>query len=799
MILSTRIMQITSVIAVSLLFLSSSSAIDLSRAFGQKKDSLDRQKGVVSTDPSTINSEIAIQNAKKLVDDMNDASTGTITSYQPGREKEPVTCNDIMAKALVVANEEKAAVVTERDSVVKAASILSERIDDLDGQLQTAREKIDGLERKLKEADVEHAQKLEEAEAQAEQRIGDIKKDAEGARAKADAEIVAVKEEMERSHTVAQSKLTAERERSVFNMDNLKNATAVRISKIEADCKEKLEAKEAFVEEKQKEMEEAIARKDAQVAEELAHAKDEIERVQMQAKAEAKKKDIEVSDKLAAAEKEVERIRKEAEEKMTLTQKIADEKVAAILSRVEGEKQSLVASTKLEIDNMEKAIQHERKQLEEKMADLNARTEAQINEKDRKLRLELDKKQNEVEKAKADAEQKIATEKENTRKELDKKQQEMDKAKSNAEEKIAAEKEWSRKELEKKQQEMENAAADAENKLMAEKEKNENAKELLREQAEKASLKERELMSKIEHLTNVRSGLEKDVSYWVETHKSQGYCNVTLLREDSRRILSDVLQKARTGLGQSEEIAKNAAKSASVEVGRQLQRAQSASSDGLMLVEKEFLPRFQKFLADAQKKAASLYAAHLAEIVNKQILPVYNQHFRPVYQEHFGPIVKLVNKEVEITIEKLRNQAEKARVKAVALVEETCSSAIRMIKRNKRAEQRPAFVMNWLRDSSKDGTNFVENMWRALLILVVILCRPLIRAIIRKIMSIIWFFCPLRLFVSLGRSKKEAAVQEIAVKEESKDEKKKGSEKAIVKQENPEKGHPKEPECTDEQ
>lgn len=272
-----------------------------------------------------------------------------------------------------------------------------------------------------------------------------------------------------------------------------------------------------------------------------------------------------------------------------------------------------------------------------------------------------------------------------------------------------------------------------------------------------------------------------------------------MLREDSRRILSDVLQKARTGLGQSEEIAKNAAKSASVEVGRQLQRAQSASSDGLMLVEKEFLPRVQQFLADAQKKAASLYDTHLAEIVNKQILPFFNQHFRPVYQEHFAPIVKLVNEEVEMTMKKLRNEAEKARVKAVALVEENCSSAVRMIKRNKRDDQIPAFVMNWLRDSSKDGTNVVENMWRALLILVVILCRPLIRAIIRKILSIIWFFCPLRLFVSLGKPKKEAAMQEIVVKEEPKDEKKNGCKQAIVKQENPEKEHPKEPECTDEQ
>ncbi len=263
-------------------------------------------------------------------------------------------------------------------------------------------------------------------------------------------------------------------------------------------------------------------------------------------------------------------------------------------------------------------------------------------------------------------------------------------------------------------------------------------------------------------------------------------------------MFSDVLQKARTGLGQSEEIARNAANSAKVEVGRQLKRAQSASSDGLMLVEKEFLPRAQQFIAGAQNEAASIYDAHLAEIVNTHILPIYDQHVRPVYQEYLAPIVKLVNDEVQIKMNMTRKEAKKARVKAVAFVEETCSTALLMTKENKMDDQIPASIMTWLRDSSKDGTDVVENLWRALLILLVILCRPVIKAIIRKTFSMLWYFCPLRLFVSLGKSKKKAAVDEIAVKEEPK-EAKKINEEGIVKQQNTEKEHPEEPECMDEQ
>ena len=87
----------------------------------------------------------ALANAKKLVNDLNDAVTGTITSYQPGRENDPVTCNEIISKSLVVTNEEKAAIIAEKDAVIKAATLLSEKTD----QFKSAQDEIDQLEEKL--------------------------------------------------------------------------------------------------------------------------------------------------------------------------------------------------------------------------------------------------------------------------------------------------------------------------------------------------------------------------------------------------------------------------------------------------------------------------------------------------------------------------------------------------------------------------------------------------------------------------------------------------------------------------
>ena len=85
---------------------------------------------LLSTGAKKSHAEVdALEKAKRLVLDL-DASTGTV-GYPPGaggREKEPVTCNEIMAKSLVVANEEKAALLDEKETVVKAAGRNSDRL-----------------------------------------------------------------------------------------------------------------------------------------------------------------------------------------------------------------------------------------------------------------------------------------------------------------------------------------------------------------------------------------------------------------------------------------------------------------------------------------------------------------------------------------------------------------------------------------------------------------------------------------------------------------------------------------------
>ena len=110
--------------------------------------------------------EDALARAKRLVQELNDASTGTVTSYRPGqRTMAAATCDDILSRSLVTANEEKAAIAAERDSVVLAASLLSDKNDALAAEVRELAEARDAARRAREEADEEGEARLAAATA----------------------------------------------------------------------------------------------------------------------------------------------------------------------------------------------------------------------------------------------------------------------------------------------------------------------------------------------------------------------------------------------------------------------------------------------------------------------------------------------------------------------------------------------------------------------------------------------------------------------------------------------------------
>jgi hypothetical protein len=377
-------------VALSLLLVSpSSSAIELPK-FGGRKEKADANKDGAAAD--SVSSDAAVANAKKLIDDMNmvnDAATGTVTSYQPGREKEPVTCNDIMAKALVVANEEKAAIIAERDSIVKAAGLLSDRVDELGVQLQKANEQIEALQQGVEDANAAAEEKFKETVADSVERVKMVVEDCQKQQANADKSVEEMKKHLREAQQNTAKAIIAEQEKSKLQLEKLRNDTDIKIAAHEAKCKHE------------------VAGKEEETKKKLELAKSTIDKVKAEAERQLAHKDEEIARKLEEAEKKMEQVKAGAAAMIETSQKNADDKITSILSKAEIEKEKIMDSNQAQITKLKKEMADQKKQLEEEIANLKKKAADDLKEAKVEAEKRVQKAHEELEKAVAAAEVKI--------------------------------------------------------------------------------------------------------------------------------------------------------------------------------------------------------------------------------------------------------------------------------------------------------------------------------------------------------------------------------------------------------
>jgi len=533
---------------------------------------------------SDADKDAAIEEARRLVNAMNDAATGTITSYEPGHEpkKAGATCDEIMAKSLVVANEEKAAITAEKAAVVKAASLLTERIDELNIKLKEANDRVADLEQTIQS-------KVDAAAKEADERI-----------------------------SKANDESLEELERMKLSMNALKNATA---AKIEA--------------------------KDAEMNNLREESSNEIKK--MQAETESEKVRF-----LKLQQEDMEDLRKETAEKVS----IYESQMAEVKATAESDIAKIKAEAKQQIENAHVEI-----------AKIKAETERQIKA----------------------------------------------------------------------------AIASTEAKVASEIEKRSETEKKLEMTIHEAKEKENEMSSNIAELTTSSTILQNEVSFWKETHHSQGYCNTTLIREDSRKLVLNALESTKNGFANTQQLL----------------------SSGL---QEKLVPQVEKMLGEACEKALEaynmvsskaivLYKDHVATVVDKTIVPALDQHVYPILDQHVYPVldqhvypvwkkqvVPLIDQGSERvspivkTIEKeTKKNVKMAREGIAPRLESWSSSVIKFAQKNNFFNKLPAWVSTPLTRAAEDGQWALDTLSRAYLLLLVVLFRSLI-------FRIIWFFCPLRLF-----------------------------------------------------
>eukprot|EP00581_Thalassiosira_minuscula_P016913 CAMPEP_0183711974 /NCGR_PEP_ID=MMETSP0737-20130205/7280_1 /TAXON_ID=385413 /ORGANISM="Thalassiosira miniscula, Strain CCMP1093" /LENGTH=756 /DNA_ID=CAMNT_0025940547 /DNA_START=80 /DNA_END=2347 /DNA_ORIENTATION=- len=716
-------------ISLSLILLfalpSSHHAIDLSRAFG-KKGSDD-----TAAPTPVMTPEEALLNAKKLVNDMNDASTGTITSYQPGREKEPVTCNEIMAKSLVVVNEEKAALVAEKDAVVRAATLLTEQIDDLTAKLEKSTEDVAALERTLSVIESDHEERLKEINANADADMKEAEKLRNDERA-------AHEEKLKEALAAEEMKLEGERERHTFElqrareeMEALESATAAKVAKMQQEKFDQLSAKDEELEKK------------------LSEAEEELMRVQEEAASMVDSKEAEVMEKMAEMESGMELAKKELQALTDAHQKDAEARVAKIQSDAAEEKANLIESTQKQID------------------DANADAERQVNDLKAQMAAREEETAATIRKVKLDSMHRIKNLETEYNEDLWKVRDSYDAALDRVDTRLANEKEGraaDKKEAEAAMEQLrkewaEDVAAlkQAHAELLeAEQSRYRELEGETEKEKEVARQKERNLDGDIRLLRSNSFKLEKEVSSWKENYESRGYCNATMIKEDSRRFLTNAMDSVSRGFDNGHQQLVRSLSS-------QWDLAQSKGADALDYVKMEVFPEIERVASEAREKTIALYDEHLAEAVNQNLVPLYEQHVYPVYnqqilplyKEHVSPVVKTIEEEASILADKSSKELQKVRSRAATLVKQSSSSALDVMKEKDMESMIPEWVVSQLVHTSEDGEWAVDGLSKGLLIVTVILCRSLILGLIGYILSWVWFFCPLRIFVPGSRRAKK--------------------------------------------
>lgn len=615
----------------------------------------------------------AITNAKRLIDRLQDATYPAVSSRN--KEKNPATCDSIMAKSLVEANEEKAAISSQLDEIVKAASILSTKVDDLTTSLDAANEEITTLGNKLEE----------------------------------------------KSETTDNA-LSKEREASKLKMDALQNTTSEKIAVLEQAI-ENIKAK--HMEEmtyKVSELEQALERTKAQHIEEMTSIDERHNAIIIEMREDVEGK---MSSCMAKGDMDREGIMKDA------TVQIEEAKARA---RQDVERMAKEFSDKHDKDMAEKSdllAKHAAK-----IEEMKALVEKQTMESEKKLKAAI-------------------------------------------------------------------SAKDA--MLLEERQKNKDLSESVKAITTKLDDEKKKLHENLELVRTSSVKLEKEISYWKETHENQGYCNVTLLRQDSRRLVQKALDGASEGLETSKQFANRGLETSYEFLTTKMEMLQQMSANAIIVGHEMFvrhldvlektrlevkehmkenvLPKVKSAVVDAGEKAILFYEKHLEVHVNTHLVPIYNEKIYPVYNEkiypvydetilpvyvmHVSPIIKQMKILTKDAIEISHAGIKKAHSKAATFAQEI---SIVVLEKNKTKDVLPPWLATIVSHASTDGGWAVNNLFGGIAILIFIALRSYVKYFLFRmigfIWSVVWLFCPLRL--CMGGRPMVTAVNNVAKDSEMK-------------------------------
>jgi len=360
-------------------------------------NALFNKKNVENDNSKNKKNELATQVQVERQKFIEDASTGTITELHPGMEKKPVTCNEIMAKAVVEANEQRSEALMDRDLALKEARDANKSKDKYEKDMNSAIEakkkmeaqvkviKKDAADRieasrtkaenKIQEANESAATAIQTAKEDADQIVAQTKSDANSqivaAETNAEENIADVKSQMTQLERETEAKILKVLEETNSNIESITEQAEKKVSdvhkqmeQLQVETLEKIDTVKKNTAAEVKEMEEKTAESIKDVHEQMAMVKKEAKTEIKNVEAKAAKVVVEIQNQMSdlemATDKKIEDIIQDTEDEVLRTRDLAKfsieeaERVnAKRLADIQNEMQLLQVKTNETIANIQ--------------------------------------------------------------------------------------------------------------------------------------------------------------------------------------------------------------------------------------------------------------------------------------------------------------------------------------------------------------------------------------------------------------------------------------------------------------
>lgn len=286
-----------------------------------------------------------------------DASTGTVTALEPGTEKEPVTCNEIMAKAVVLASEEKEAAIQQRNLALAEATVATNRADEISTR-------IDAALAEAKNATIEYeAMKLyvdrlvDEGKREAGLKIDAVQKETAAALEEAHRDLEEKKtfweQEAGRAMQDAKAQSQADKEEARDHIEQMRRKAEEEVALVNKEMDAVRDKAKAKIDMVQSKAEQEVALVNKEIDALRDDTKLLIDKVKDEANQETKKIQQEAQEEIFKTYSEAKRTTNEALERSSEIERNAEETTAEVVKRVESEVSDLRRNSQHKIEEIE--------------------------------------------------------------------------------------------------------------------------------------------------------------------------------------------------------------------------------------------------------------------------------------------------------------------------------------------------------------------------------------------------------------------------------------------------------------